>query len=72
VPLNVQSSTAQKVRDRVVIAVKKAKRTGATLAVGVETASIFAKYPECPFSKEEIEAELIQMALDDNVSLLIG
>jgi hypothetical protein len=71
-PLNVRSSTGQKARDRIVIAVKRAKRTGATLAVGIETARIFARYPECPFSKEEIEAELIQMALHDDVSLLIG
>ncbi len=71
-PLNVQSSPEQKIRDRIVIAVKRAKRTGATLAVGLETANIFARYPECPFSREEIEAELVRMALSDDVSLLLG
>jgi hypothetical protein len=71
-PLNVQSSAEQKVRDRIIIAVKRAKRTGATLAVGIETANIFARYPECPFSTDEIEAELIRMALQDDVSLLLG
>jgi hypothetical protein len=62
----------QKIEDRIVIAVKRAKRTDATLAVNVETTNILAKHPDSPFSKEEIEAKLVRMALNENVPLQIG